>query len=124
MKEKKPFNVEIGQRVKQSRESAGLTQESFSELVGLGVKHVSAIECGAVGLSLPTLKKVCEILSVPADDVLFDHAESVEQSGRDAEIQTITARMSRLPEDEFIVVKDIMNRLLEALALNQQHREK
>ena len=47
MKEKKPINVEIGQNVKQIRESAGLTQESFAELIGLGEKHVSAIERGA-----------------------------------------------------------------------------
>ena len=47
MKEKKPINIEIGLNVKQVRESAGLTQESFAELIGLGVKHISAIECGA-----------------------------------------------------------------------------
>ena len=57
MKEKKALNIAIGQNVKQLRESAGLTQERFAELVGLGEKHVSAIECGAVGLSLATLQK-------------------------------------------------------------------
>ena len=33
MKEKKPINIEIGLNVKQVRESAGLTQESFAELI-------------------------------------------------------------------------------------------
>ena len=51
MKEKKPINLEIGQNVKQIRENAGLTQERLAELIGLGVKHLSAIECGAVGVS-------------------------------------------------------------------------
>ena len=63
MKEKKPINVEIGQNIKLSRESAGLTQETFAEMVGLGVKHISAIECGAVGVSLTTLKRICGVLS-------------------------------------------------------------
>ena len=52
MKEKKQINLEIGQNVKRVRESTGLTQEHLAELIGLGVKHVSAIECGAVGVSL------------------------------------------------------------------------
>ena len=67
MKEKKPINLEIGQNVKQIRENAGLTQERLAELIGLGVKHLSAIECGAVGVSLATLKQLCVLLSVPAD---------------------------------------------------------
>ena len=58
MKEKKPINIEVGRYVKQCREDAGLTQEVFAELIGLGVKHVSAIECGAVGVSLPTLRRM------------------------------------------------------------------
>ena len=33
VKEKKPINIEIGQRIKQSREAAGLTQETFAEMV-------------------------------------------------------------------------------------------
>ena len=67
MKEKKPINIEVGQYVKQYREEAGLTQEVFAELIGLGVKHVSAIECGAVGVSLSTLRRMSRVLSVPAD---------------------------------------------------------
>ena len=55
MKEKKPINLEIGQNVKQIRENAGLTQERLAELIGLGVKHLSAIECGAVGVSLAVI---------------------------------------------------------------------
>lgn len=55
MKEKKPINLEIGQNVKQIRENAGLTQERLAELIGLGVKHLSAIECGAVGVSLASV---------------------------------------------------------------------
>ena len=44
MREKKAINIEIGERVKQVREAAGLTQEAFSEMIGLGDKHISAIE--------------------------------------------------------------------------------
>ena len=36
LQERKEINVEIGQRIKEAREKAGLTQERFSELIGLG----------------------------------------------------------------------------------------
>ena len=115
MKEKKQINIDIGQRVKQYREAAGLTQEAFSELIGLGVKHVSAIECGAVGVSLSTLKKACLVLSIPADVLLFGGDRADEQQNQLEELQELTARISRLPPKKYVVVKDILNKLLEVL---------
>lgn len=117
MKEKKPLNVEVGLRVKQYREAAGLTQESFAELIGLGVKHVSAIECGSVGVSLPTLQRVSIVLSVPADSFLFDMPSIPEQPTQNAEIQFIASRLSRLPAGKFKIVKDIIDKVLEAIAM-------
>ena len=64
MQEKKQINIEIGARIKEEREKAGLTQERFSELIGLGPKSVSAFERGTVGISFTTLKKICQVLSV------------------------------------------------------------
>ena len=43
MQEKKQINVEIGARIKEERETAGLTQERFSELIGLGTTSVTAL---------------------------------------------------------------------------------
>lgn len=117
MKEKKPINIEIGQYVKQNREEAGLTQEAFAELIGLGVKHVSAIECGAVGVSLSTLRRISQVLSVPADAILFGVPDKIEQDIRYSELQVLFSRLSRLPPNKFRVMKEIMDRLLEALAL-------
>lgn len=117
MKEKKPLNIEVGQHVKQCRENAGLTQEVFAELIGLGVKHVSAIECGAVGVSLPTLRRMSTVLSVSADLILFGVAEERSQQDRVSELQVLFSRLSRLPPNKFRVVKDIMDKLLEALAI-------
>lgn len=117
MKEKKPINIEIGQRVKQYREAAGLTQEVFAEMIGLGVKHVSAIECGAVGVSLATLKQASIVLSIPADFLLFGEETVEERQQRVVELQAITARIGRLPSQKYDIVKDILNRLLEGFAL-------
>lgn len=115
MKEKKPINVEVGGRIQYYREAAGLTQEVFSEMIGLGVKHVSAMERGAVGVSLSTLKRVSAVLSVPADVLLFGDADKTDQQKRTTDIQLLMSRLSRLPPNKFIVVKEIMDRLLEVL---------
>ena len=115
MKEKKTINVKIGQNVKWVRESTGLTQESFAEMLGLGVKHVSAIECGAAGLSLATLQRICTVLSVPADMLLFGTPES-ESNERVAALEFLTDRLSRLPDRQFWAAKDILDKLLEVMA--------
>lgn len=94
-----------------------MTQEAFAELIGLGVKHVSAIECGAVGLSLPTLRRISIALSVPADMLLFGPPDEAERQSRASELQALSSKLSRLPANKFRVVKDIMDKLLEAIAL-------
>ena len=75
MQERKEINIEIGQRIKEAREKAGLTQKRFSELIGLGPKSVSALERGTVGISLTTLKKICLVLSISSDQILFGERE-------------------------------------------------
>ena len=115
MKEKKPINLEIGQNVKQIRENAGLTQERLAELIGLGVKHLSAIECGAVGVSLATLKQLCVLLSVPADAILFGIESSNSEAERSA-LQFLTDRLSHLPDADFWATKEILDKLLEVMA--------
>ena len=110
MKEKKPINIEIGQRVKREREAAGLTQEEFSELLGLGVKHISAIECGAVGLSLTTLQKVCRVLAISSDTLLFGEIGTNDTQG-------LAQRLERLSPAQYKIANDVMCSLLEAFAL-------
>ena len=117
MKEKKPINKEVGQYVKQCREDAGLTQEVFAELINLGEKHVSAIECGAAGVSLPVLRRMSKVLSVPADVLLFGPPDEAERQGRAFELQGLFSRLSRLPPNKFRVVKEIIEKLLEAMAI-------
>ena len=117
MKEKKEINIEIGQNIKRCREAAGLTQENFAELVSLGVKHISSIECGAVGISLSTMKRICRALSVSADDLLFGMPNAAEQEQRVHDLQLLTSRLSHLPEAEFLAVKEVLDTVLAAMAV-------
>ena len=71
MREKKDINIYIGNEIRIARERAGLTQEQFGEMVSLGTKNISAIERGVTGITISTLKKICEKLSIPSDSLLF-----------------------------------------------------
>ena len=71
MREKKAINVQIGTNIQLARERAGYTQERLSELVGLTPNHLSAIERGVSGASLEVLQKLCPLLGVSADHLLF-----------------------------------------------------
>ena len=40
------FTIQLGQRIKTARESAGLTQSGLAELADISTNHVSALERG------------------------------------------------------------------------------
>ena len=111
MKPKKQINIEVGSRVKQVREAAGYTQQTFSELVGLGEKHISAIECGAVGLSLTSLQTICTKLPVPSDALIFGDIEK-------NDVKYLAQRLELLSPEQFALVNDIVCKVLIAFALN------
>ena len=112
MKEKKPINIEIGQRIKQSREAAGLTQETFAEMLGLGVKHISAMECGAVGVSLNTIRTICKVLAISSDTLLLENTDK-------NDVSVMAARLERLSLKQFRIAEDVLNKLIEAFALEE-----
>lgn len=107
MREKKELNVKIGNQIRIAREAAGLTQDRFAELVSLATKNVSDIERGVVGISVGTLIRICETLSISSDSILFG-----EGTGNAA--HSISERLSNLPPEQFDIAVDIINKLFEA----------
>lgn len=111
LREKKDINIEVGRRIRQAREAAGLTQERFSELVGISPQNVSCVERGLAGVSLTVLKKMCQILSVPSDTLLMGGNLG------ENEVETIAVRLRRLPPEQFRVVREVIDRVLELTTL-------
>ena len=71
MREKKDINIEIGGNIQVAREQAGYTQDTLSEMLGMTPNHLSAIERGASGISLEALQRLCRLLGVSADRIIF-----------------------------------------------------
>ena len=110
MREKKEINLELGRRVRQAREAAGLTQERFAELIGISPQNVSCVERGLAGVSLTVLRRMCQILRVSSDFLLLGE-------GADNDAEAIARRLGQLPPEQFRVVREIINSVLELTAL-------
>ena len=110
--EKKELNVLVGINIKREREKAGFTQDQFSEMLGIGSKSLSAIERGVVGISLTTLLKICELLSVSTNTILKENCKK-------NNIQNITDQLERLTPSQLEIAEDMLNKLFEAFALEE-----
>ena len=71
MREKKEINIQIGEQVRIAREQAKMTQEVLAEKIEVSPQYISDLERGVVGIALPTLKKLCCVLGVASDQILF-----------------------------------------------------
>lgn len=109
MREKKDINIQIGNAIRVARERAGLTQEQFGEMVSLGTKNVSDIERGVAGITVSTLKRICEKLSISSDSILFG------DMGRN-DIQLLTDRLERLSPEQYAAVEAFLNHIFELYA--------
>lgn len=64
----------IGKRIKEVRKKRGFTQEYIAERLDVSCQHISDIERGLNGMSVPTLMVLCKILDIDADYILFGTA--------------------------------------------------
>ena len=119
MKEKRAIDIQIGQQIKKTREMAGYTQDKFAEVIGMGTKNVSAIERGMVGVSLSTIKRICNIFCISSDTLIMDAS-----SNPDAEkLNFLMERLKRLSTQQFELAFDINSKLFEAFTLQEKGNE-
>ena len=58
-------------RIRKARENAGYTREKFAELLDVSVSYMAEVERGRTGISVKMLIKICDVLGLSADYVLF-----------------------------------------------------
>ena len=61
----------IGTRIKNARLNKKYTQEYIAERLNVSCQHISDIERGLNGMSIPSLMELCRLLEVDADYILF-----------------------------------------------------
>ena len=58
-------------RIRKAREDLGYTREKFAEKLDVSVSYLAELERGSTGISVKMLVKVCNVLGLSADYVLF-----------------------------------------------------
>ncbi|MCD8143865.1 MAG: helix-turn-helix domain-containing protein [Oscillospiraceae bacterium] len=71
MKVQKDCYVKIGARIRLGRESNGLTQKELATAVDVTSQHISDLERGVVGPSVPMVIRLCGVLNLSADYLLL-----------------------------------------------------
>ena len=109
MRDKKEINIQIGNKIKAARERAGLTQQEFGELVSLGTKNVSDIERGVAGITVSTLKRICEKLSISSDFILFEKKKK-------NDVAYLSEKLKRLTPEQFKIIETLLNQIFKMFA--------
>ena len=113
---KKNINLEIGERVRQSRTATGLSREKLAELLGISTLFLGYIECGQRGMSINTLHNLCNILNESADYILFGKKLSSEE-----DMNIIYEAAVGLDPKYFPLAADSINQLKKLIALSKEN---
>lgn len=88
--------IAIGNRIKEAREQAHLTQEDLAEIVDISPTHMSVIERGAKTPRLDTFVKIVNALKLSSDALLQDVVAPVS----DSIVAELSIRIGSLPQKE------------------------
>lgn len=69
--------LEIGVRIKTQRELLGITREELAEYLDVTPRFCYDLEQGNKGMSVNTLCKLCTVLNISADYLLFGNDEKI-----------------------------------------------
>ena len=71
-------------RIRKAREEIGYTREKFAEKLDVSVSYLAELERGRTGISVKMLIKVCNVLGLSADYVLFGTERTEDELRLDA----------------------------------------
>jgi len=91
-------------RIRQARERMGLTREKFAEKLDVSVSYLAELERGRTGISVKMLVKVCNVLGLSADYVLFGEERKENDMRADA--------VSRIDEKYLPLLDKVITELL------------
>ena len=106
----------IGKRIKIARIRAEISQEQLSALVDLSPSHMSNVETGTTKVSLTSIVRIANALSVTVDDLLCDNLVRA-RSQMENDIQQI---LDDCDDYEVRVVREVAKAAVDALRSNER----
>lgn len=104
--------ISIGGRIRKQREFLGLTREQFAEKLDVTPKFCSDIELGIKGMSVPTLCKIAQTLSLSTDYILFGKDTKKEQARN---METLAPIMAGLTSSQLPYVEAVLKTVIQAI---------
>lgn len=71
--------IQIGEIIRLKREEFGLTQEQLAEKIGKSPGYIGQLERGLSMASIPTLKRIINVLSIDANIFFYDQYQTGRQ---------------------------------------------
>lgn len=101
----------VGKRIRSQRERLGMTREVLAEKIEVTPKFCSDIELGLKGMSIPTLCKIADVLSLSTDYILFG------TKNEDFDC-TVSALLRQCPPEKLCYIEDIIKLYIQATEQN------
>ena len=70
MSQFKEINMTLGQKIREARGLKKMTREQLAENIQVSPRFLADVEAGKTGVSLSTLKNICNTLDVSSDNLL------------------------------------------------------
>lgn len=97
--------IVLHSRIRNAREKRGLTREKFAEKLGVSVSYLAELERGRTGISVKLLMRVCQVLGLSADYILFG-----EERG---DTDTRSNAIARIDEKYLPLLDSVIEQLLD-----------
>lgn len=75
----KDYNLMVGLRIRELRESLHLSREKFSEKCDISTSFLADIERGKKSLTAKTVYKICASCNISADYIILGHKEGFDK---------------------------------------------
>ena len=103
---------EMGSRIRTQRELLGYTREQLAEKLDVSTKFCSDIELGVKGVSIQTLAKLSELLSLDTDYILFGESDKDDS----VELNMLSMLCQKCPESSRKELLTIVNAFITAVS--------
>jgi len=108
MDDKHSVQTIVGNNLRKYRLQLKLTQDELAEKTGISTPFLANLERGSKGMSIYSLRELCEKLGISADQLLFDHEPN-------NNIKNIEMLLKDQPEHVILAAEKLVRVLVEAV---------
>jgi transcriptional regulator with XRE-family HTH domain len=108
----KQFFKDLGRRVAQLRQQAGMSQQTVADQIGIAQQTLAHYEVGRLRMPVSLLPKLAELFGVPGDELLGLNGSRAGKRGPTPLLQKQIERLNRLPKAQQKIVLKMLDGVL------------